>query len=320
MKYFFLIKKKAKVFLKNNLERNMFERNSLQKGTEKQEGNVLLTLQGLGTTPLVTSLIADTLQAPSIKHLSLSTRFSHLPDPSNCLFSWLKLPLPGLSSGDSDLKVCNSPLPWCMSMHVVGVMSVCTRVEVRGPQQVSFLNCALTLFFHTGSLGEPESHWLGWLANELQKSTCLIATNPYEAEVTGTQNIPGIWWAFRNSNIVLVWQALSWLNRLSKPPVALLPFSSGEKTLGKQGEHLGDCPQVQVSLFPSVDHTWYCLPPWVWLPASCSPDCLTGQSVLTYLSDKASEGDKECSICYLTVITHNPCLPASVTRISSELP
>lgn len=164
------------------------------------------------------------------------------------------------------------------------------------------------------------SHWLGWLANELQESTCLIATNPYEAEVTGTQNIPGIWWAFRNSNIVLVWQALSWLNRLSKPPVALLPFSSGEKTLGKQGEHLGDCPQVQVSLFPSVDHTWYCLPPWVWLPASCSPDCLTGQSVLTYLSDKASEGDKECSICYFTVITHNPCLPASVTRISSELP
>lgn len=158
---FFSYKKKAKVFLKNNLERSMFGRNSLQKGTEKQEGNVLLSEQRLRLTPLVMSLIADTLQALSIKHLSLS--LSH----QVFTLTWLKLPLPGLSSGDSDLKVCKSPLPWCMSMHVVGVMSVCTRVEAWGPQQVSFLNCALTLFFHMRSLGEPESHWLGWLANEL---------------------------------------------------------------------------------------------------------------------------------------------------------
>lgn len=50
----------------------MFGKNSLQKGTEKQEGNVLLSEQGLGTAPLVTSLMADTLQTPSTKHLSLS--------------------------------------------------------------------------------------------------------------------------------------------------------------------------------------------------------------------------------------------------------
>jgi hypothetical protein len=86
------------------------------------------------------------------------------------------------------------------------------------------------------------------------------------------------------------------------------------------GLTVGDGLQVQISFLPTVGHRAYCAPPWVWLPASCSPDCLTGQPVLTHVSEKAFEDDRECNICFSMVITHNPCLPSSVTRISSGLP
>lgn len=110
-------------------------------------------------------------------------------------------------------------------VHIWVCVSMCSSACMA--RDVSFWrDVTLHLFvpFETGSLAEPEGHWLGWLAKELQRAICLISqvlVSQACAAMPGSTPLPC---GSCILALIHVKQAFYQLSHLPRPPSLWLPF------------------------------------------------------------------------------------------------